>query len=186
VHFVKWLREGPSPYATSLAMIGAKPGQHVVVFGVGDGGLAAAVALVTGLNGRTLVVDSSADAIQRLDGAAAKAGALVESINGPLTTLPLESGTFDVAVLHHTMTAADPSAMIAEAARVLRDGGRMLVIEGEGRPGMFGRFRRPSGPGPSLGGDAVRDLLEGSGLRAARVLGESDGFVYVEGVKPRG
>ena len=165
-------------------MIGAKPGQHVVVFGVGDGGLAAAVALVTGLNGRTLVADSSADAIQRVDGAAAKAGALVESINGPLTTLPLESGTFDIAVLHHTMTAADPSAMIAEAARVLRDGGRLLVIEGEGRPGMLGRFRRP--PGPSLSGDAVRDLLEASGLRAARVLGESDGFVYVEGVKPRG
>jgi ubiquinone/menaquinone biosynthesis C-methylase UbiE len=165
-------------------MIGAKPGQQVIMFGVGDGGLAAAVALVTGLNGRTLVVDPSADAIQRLDSAAANAGALVESMNGPLTSLPLENGVFDIALLHRTMTAADPSAMLTEAARVLRDGGRMLVIEGEPRPGVLGLFRRPAAPG--LSGDAVRELLSRTGLRAARILGESDGFVYAEGVKPRG
>jgi ubiquinone/menaquinone biosynthesis C-methylase UbiE len=165
-------------------MIGAKPGQQVIVVGVGDGGLAAAVALVTGLNGRTLVVDPSADAIQRLDAAAAKAGALVESMNGSLTALSLDSGTFDIAVLHRAMSATDPSGMVAEATRVLRDGGRMLVIEGDPRPGMFGRLRRPSSP--TLSGDAVRELLAQAGLRAARVLGESDGFVYVEGVKPRG
>jgi ubiquinone/menaquinone biosynthesis C-methylase UbiE len=180
---VKWLREGPSPYKTALAMIGPKPGQQVVVLGTGDGGLAAAIALVTGLNGRTLVVDPAPDARKQLDTAAAKAGALVDFDGAPLAMLPLDSDHFDIAVLQHALGNPADSAVLSEAARVVREGGRLLVIEDAPRPGLLGFLGR--GKTPRADGGTVRDLLLTVGLRAARVLAESDGVMYVEAVKPR-
>ena len=73
-----WFRQGPSPHQTALAMIGAKAGHHVVIAGADDPDLAAALALVTGLNGQTLVVDERSDAEALVNAAAAKAGALMD------------------------------------------------------------------------------------------------------------
>ena len=53
---MKLFRNAASPYQTSLAMIGAKAGSTVIVVGASEPALAAEVALVTGLNGRTLAV----------------------------------------------------------------------------------------------------------------------------------
>ena len=180
---MSWLRPGPSPYQTALAMIGAKPGQQVLVLGAGDAGLSAALALITGLNGRTLVIDPSPAARARIDAAAAKAGALVESDRAPLVMLPVDSGGFDIAVVQHVLgSAADRLSILSEAARTVREGGRVLVIEDAPRQGVLGLFRRPSSP--AIDGGTVRDLLVTIGLRAARVLAETDGVVYVEAVKP--
>jgi len=180
---MKWLREGPGPYQTALAMIGAKAGQQVLVLGAGDAGLSAALALITGLNGRTLVIDPSPAAQARIDAAAAKAGALVESDRAPLVMLPVDSGGFDIAVVQYMLgSAADRLSILSEAARTVREGGRVLVIEDAPRPGVLGLFRRPSSP--VIDGGTVRDLLVTIGLRAARVLAETDGVVYVEAVKP--
>ena len=180
---MKWLREGPGPYQTPLAMIGAKAGQQVLVLGADNGGLVAAIALVTGLNGRTLVIDPSADAAGRVETAAAKAGALVESDQAPLVMLPLDTGSFDIAVVQRALrSVVDPSSILSEAARAVREGGRVLVIEDAQRPGLFGLLRRPESP--AIQGETVRDLLVMIGMRAARVLAETDGVVYVEAVKP--
>lgn len=180
---MKWLREGPSPYKTALAMIGPKPGQQVLVLGAGDGGLAAAIALVTGLNGRTLVVDPAPEARKLLDIAVAKAGALVDFDGAPFAMLPLDANHFDIAVVLHALADPADSAVVSEAARVVREGGRLLVIEDAPRPGPLGFLRR--GKTPGVDGETVRDLLVRVGLRAARVLAESDGLLYVEAVKPR-
>jgi ubiquinone/menaquinone biosynthesis C-methylase UbiE len=54
----------------------------------------------------------------------------VDVRQGELESLPLDTGSLDAAVLslvlHHT---ADPAVVIAEAARVLRPGGRLLVVD---------------------------------------------------------
>jgi ubiquinone/menaquinone biosynthesis C-methylase UbiE len=180
---MKWLRQGASPYQTALAMIGAKPGQQVLVVGAADGKLAAAVALVTGLNGRTLVVDRSPEAQPRVESAGAAAGALVDFERAPLTMLPLDTGAFDLTIVQHELGApkAEPSLILAEAARVVRDGGRVIVIEAARRPGLLGLLQRPARP--TVDGGTIRDLLVSLGLRAARVLAEADGAVYVEAVK---
>lgn len=181
---MSWFKKGPSPHQTAVAMVGAKPGSIVVVLGAGDGGLAAELALVTGLNGQTVVVDPAAGTEATVMNAAAEAGALVDFKQGLLTELPAESGSVDVAVIQRQLAASGSArpAIVAEAIRVIRPGGRVVVIEGQEPKGFFG------GRGSSaeaLGGATVLALFDGSELRAARVLAESDGNAFVEAVKPR-
>jgi len=52
----------------------------------------------------------------------------VEVIEGDMHALPYDSGSFDLVVLMHALTYADkPAKAVAEAARVLRSGGRLLL-----------------------------------------------------------
>jgi len=50
--------------------------------------------------------------------------------HGDLHRPPFEPGSFDVAVMHHVLHLLDaPGAAIADAARLLRPGGRLLVAD---------------------------------------------------------
>ena len=50
--------------------------------------------------------------------------------HGDLHRPPFEAGSFDVAVMHHVLHLLDaPGAAIADAARLLRPGGRLLVAD---------------------------------------------------------
>jgi ubiquinone/menaquinone biosynthesis C-methylase UbiE len=182
---VKWLKSDPRPNQTALAMIGAKPGQQILVLGARDGQLAAAIAGVTGLNGRTIVVDPSTESQARVDGAAAEAGVLVEFTQEPFLPLSSAPDLFDVVVLHQNLgePGINRAALVNEAARVVRPGGRVIVIEGEAVSGFRALFQRP--PQRALTGAAARDLLTAAGLRASRVLSETDGVTYVEAARPR-
>jgi len=79
--------------------------------------------------GRVVAVDTSG---QMLEAARARLGQFpnVETRSGTLERLPVADGDLDVGllvlVLHHT---ADPSRVLAEAARVIRPGGRVLVAD---------------------------------------------------------
>jgi ubiquinone/menaquinone biosynthesis C-methylase UbiE len=117
---MRWLTPNPRPFQTALAMIGAKPGSQVLVVGAGDGRLAAAVAGVTGLNGRTLVIDPSAEAHVVVDRAAAEAGVLVEFETSGLSALSAASNVFDVTVVNQrgAPAAAAVGPLLDEAVRV--------------------------------------------------------------------
>lgn len=181
---MRFLNPNPRPFQTALAMIGPKPGSQVLVLLAGDGRLAAAVAGVTGLNGRTLVIDPSAGAQTAVERAAADAGVLVEFQQSALANLPGDA-VFDVVVVHQRMsvTTDDPAPLLAEAVRVVRPGGRVVVVEGSMAPGWRERLQRPRQS--PVSGEIIRDLLTAAGLRATRVLAETDGVTYVEGAKPR-
>jgi SAM-dependent methyltransferase len=163
-------------------MVGAKAGQQVLFLGARDARLPAEVARVTGLNGRTVVVDSDPGAERAVQSAAASAGALVEFQTDPA---PAPGGAYDIVVVHQSLTTArtSPDQLIASAAQLLREGGRVVVIEGAPTAGVFARLRKPAAP--AIASDQIRQLLTSAGLRAARVLAESDGVTYVEGSKPR-
>ena len=164
-------------------MIGVKPGAAALVIGAGDPALAAALALITGLNGRTVVVSGNADDAAPVKIAADKAGALVDF--EPLTAnrLPFDAETFDAVVLQRQLGShADANrSIVDDGVRVVRSGGRMIAIEGEVRTGLLASMWRSSAPPPD--GTAIASRLTQARLVAVRVLGESDGVVYVEGRK---
>jgi ubiquinone/menaquinone biosynthesis C-methylase UbiE len=162
-------------------MIGAKPGTTVIIVGAGEPELAAEVALVTGLNGRTIVAIPSQDSKPQIELAAANAGALVEIETAPATTLPVGDGTVDIAVITGLGEAADKrDSIVREAMRALRPGGRVIVIEGKKPAGL----RKLWSAGPAAaGGDEIVATLAAAGLRGTRRLGDAEGVSYFEGTK---
>src|SRR6187399_1399793 len=145
---LKWFRQGPPPYQTSLAMVGVRPGDRVLVAGKPEPELPAQLARLTGLNGQTVVVNQPADRRVAIEKAAATEGVLVEFADAPPTELPADDGVVDIVVLALHLSHTDPSAwraLLAEGFRSLRPGGRFLVIAGTRRTGLFGSGR-PSAP----------------------------------------
>ena len=180
---MKLFRTAASPHQTALAMIGAKAGSTVIVVGASEPALAAEVALVTGLNGRTLVVVPERANQTAIDTAAANAGALVEVETAPATALPGADDTFDIAVLLDAGHASDRDRIVLEATRVIRPGGRVVVIEGKKSKGLRKLWSGTPGD-PGTAGDAIVALLSAAGLRGARLLGNAEGLSYFEGTKP--
>jgi ArsR family transcriptional regulator len=89
---------------------------------------------------------------------------------GDMYRLPAPDATYDVAVmqmlLHH---AEDPPAALAEAARVLRPGGRLLVVD-LARHADAQMLPRLAHRWPGFDDAAMRDWLRGAGL----IVGAAD------------
>jgi ubiquinone/menaquinone biosynthesis C-methylase UbiE len=164
-------------------MVAARAAGVVAVLGVPgpvEAALAAEIGLETGLNGRTLVIDVGTEARSRVEAAAAKAGALVEFEWAPVTMLPLESGTFDLAVINRQLASLEGHNRVAccqEALRIIKPNGRVVVIEGVRRPGLFGLIPVRI---PGLAPDEVKDALTRAGAKAVRLLADVDGVVFFE------
>jgi SAM-dependent methyltransferase len=108
----------------ALALLPA--GCVIADLGCGTGALAARL---SGVAGRVLAVDNSpamlAAARRRLG-----ASQNIELIEADLAQLPLEDGLCDGALLVLVLTyVADPAAVLAEARRILRPGGRLVVVD---------------------------------------------------------
>src|SRR5215472_1963867 len=137
------LREGPSPHRTSVAMVGARPGDRVLVVGAGNAGFPAELAQVTGLTGEVRVADDAPGAAAAIEAAVRRTGALVELDQAPATRLPFDAGSFDVVVINRRFgpqNDADRAASASEAVRIARPGGRIVVIEDAAATGLFARF----------------------------------------------
>ncbi len=79
--------------------------------------------------------------------------------------LPLAEASFDVAVMQMVLHyAEDPSGVLAEAARVLSPGGRLIVIDlaQHGRDDLLSRLAHRW---PGFSDETMRSLLEGAGMR---------------------
>lgn len=112
---------------TQLALLGLLPG-HWTVADLGCGSGQAAAALASCVR-RVIGVDQSA---AMLKAARKRTAGLtnVELRKGSLESLPLEDGCVDGALLLLALTyVAEPRRVLEEAARVLRPGGRLVVVD---------------------------------------------------------
>ena len=107
------------------------PGERVVDCGSGSGVDSLIAARLVGPTGSVIGVDMTAPMLDRARRAAAEAGvANVEFREGFLEALPVESGWADVVISNGVLNLVpDKAAALAEMARVLRPGGRLLVAD---------------------------------------------------------
>ncbi len=143
------------------------PPLDLVDIGCGDGYLAVEAARwarhVTG-------IDRSDDVLERAKTLAAKRQVTnVEWRKGDLSRLPLRDASHDVALLSQSLHhASDPERAIAEAVRVLRPSGRLLLMDLKAHDQSWVRARFGDRHlGFSI--EELRELLEGGGLTHVRV-----------------
>lgn len=115
------------PNVTEAALLGLLPSHWTVAdLGCGTGQVAAALAPCVS---RVIGVDRSAE---MLEAAAARTRELanVELRPGDLESLPLDDARCDAAVMVLVLAyLPDPAAALAEAARILRPGGRLVILD---------------------------------------------------------
>ena len=179
------------PYHLAVGMTGVKLGDRLAQIGCADGGRMAAIASKVGLSGRAVVVapDEWSAALARKG--AANAGVLVEVEIAPPTRLPLENDSTDLVIVDDTagvvgsLHADDRATAMHELLRIVRPGGRAMILGSAPRAGLGALLHRGAqGPPFALSGDANQSLQSG-GFTMVRTLAEHEGLVFVEAVKPR-
>lgn len=176
----KWFRTSTlDPLIVSMA--GVKLGNRVLVAGCGDPRFIAAVASKSGLTGRACAIDDSDARVREAERVTLAEGALVEASVAPLDAFPFEPSSFDLVVLRDLLSTRDSPthpAIISEASRVLRPGGRCMVIDTLPRSFFSGQTAVASRA------EAAVALLKAHGFAAVRTLAEREGTVFVEAFKP--
>ncbi len=177
-----------NPYMLITGMSGVKMGDRMLQVGCSDGGALAAIASKVGLSGRALAIVPDIATAVRVQNGARRQGVLVDVEVAPPTPLPAGDADLDLVVVDDaarqfaSLDAAMQTAIVQDTIRVLKPGGRILVISAlpaEGLAAVLGR-----GPkGPAYDATAT---LEAGGCRFVRVLGEREGLRFVEGTKNRG
>jgi ubiquinone/menaquinone biosynthesis C-methylase UbiE len=182
-----FLREstvGREPLA--IAMSGVRMGERLLQIGIDTPLVTRLLAAKPGLSGESAVVcvdDATAAKARR---AVSESGALVNIGVHALDALPFADGSFDLVVLHNRngdlsdALAGHGSPPVEECRRVLRSGGRIVVLE-KGSPSGLSAFLH-SRKDRTQEEAAVR-TLESAGFRAVRTLGDRDGYRFVEGLK---
>ena len=162
-------------------MTGVKLGDRLLIMGGSDAKTVALLALKPGISGRACVVDDDPAIAARAGEAATREGALIETEHAPITMLPYDAGAFDIVVLNHALGKLPDSrraGALAEARRVLREGGRGVAIEPAARGGLAALIG-----GTRLASSDIERVMTDVGFRAVRTLAERDGLAFIEGAK---
>jgi len=166
-----------------VTMAGVKLGNRFLAVGVRDPGLIAVLSARAGLTGTACAVDADEDAVKKAAVSIEAGGVLAEVIRAPWGLWPYDEGAFDVALVKDllpALTSDNRSRCVSEMLRVLRPGGRAVVIEPAPRGG-FGALLNRQTVDPKYRGPL--QALKDEGFAAVRELAERDGVLYVEGIK---
>lgn len=123
-----------------LAGLALEPGEVFVDIGCGPGYFAFPAAQAVGSRGKVYAVDISLDMLMQLGQRLYAAGlSNVETILSKESNIPLPDGCADAALLANVLhEAEDPLALLAEARRLVRVGGRLLVVDWRREPTPVG------------------------------------------------
>ena len=177
-----WFRKTSSePLAVTMAAV--KLGDRFLSVGLRDIPLIAAVAAKSGLTGRACGVDADEARVTAAGAAIEREGALVEVTRAPFGMWPYDESSFDVAVIAHLLPSLAPNVRVgcvSEVLRVLRPGGRVVVIEPAPRGGLGALI---AGKGAQTTYEGPVKTLRDAGFAAVRLLAETDGVLYAEGIR---
>jgi SAM-dependent methyltransferase len=187
---VPFLRKAAARDPLPVTMSGVRMGERLLQIGVDDARLAGQLAAKVGLSGHAATVVADEAAASRARDAMADAGVLADVHVARLDSLPFDPDSFDALVVHNmnnliaSIDRAQRPRVIEQWRRALRMGGRIIVIDAGARGGIGALLR--SGPKidveyESAGGTIA--ALEGGGFRPVRLLGDREGFKFVEGLK---
>jgi SAM-dependent methyltransferase len=180
------------PHALIVAMTGIRMGERLLQIGSADRAMLGALASKVGLSGRAAAVVFDDESRARAEASATRAGALVDVVVSADGTIAFEEDDFDLVVVDNSgdligaMTPERRVRTLQEARRVLRPGGRILVVERGERGGLGALFSRPAASGQFRGLGGSTTALEAEGFRSVRVVAEREGQRFIEGLKPRG
>jgi ubiquinone/menaquinone biosynthesis C-methylase UbiE len=144
------------------------PGESVLDVGCGTGTLAIAAKKKVGLESRVSGVDASQEMIARAERKAIKARVEVQFRNALAEALPFKDEQFDVVlttVMFHHMAPRVRELAANEIRRVLKPGGRVLVVDfckpSARKKGLLGHFHGGHG---HVKPEDLNALFTGSGL----------------------
>jgi SAM-dependent methyltransferase len=174
-------------YAALAALSGAAPGDRVLDVGSGTGALTTALAARVGPEGQVTGVDPSEPMVAF---ARRSAPPHIRYAVHPAESLPFADGVFDAVasalVLHH-VDADRRGEALAEMARVLRPGGRLLLVDFRPPDNRLGRALVGALTGPDMAHNDVAGLsglIRAAGLTSVQEGRRSVVFAYVLAGKP--
>ncbi|MBU8897053.1 bifunctional demethylmenaquinone methyltransferase/2-methoxy-6-polyprenyl-1,4-benzoquinol methylase UbiE [Corallococcus sp. H22C18031201] len=128
---------------TAVRLSGAKPGDRILDCASGTGDLALVFKRKVGAQGRVVGTDFCPEMLQVAPDKARQAGLEVEFQVADAMALPFADDSFDVAsIAFGIRNVDDPVKCLKEMARVVRPGGRVVVLEFGQPSGFFGGLFR--------------------------------------------
>ena len=153
----------------TLDLARVAPGDTVLDVACGTGSLALAAKRRVGAHGVVHGIDASPEMIERATAKVRKARVPVDIREGLAESLPLPDASVDVVLgtlMVHHLPGPTRQAAVREMRRVLRPGGRVLLVDfakgNAGKPrGLLDHLHRHGGVRP----DDLAGLVEGAGMR---------------------
>jgi ubiquinone/menaquinone biosynthesis C-methylase UbiE len=182
--FLRQSTVGREPLA--IAMSGIRMGERLLQIGIDTPPVTSLLAAKPGLSGASSIVLIDEATAAQARRAVSETGALVDIAVHALDALPFDNGSFDLVVFHNrtgqlsSHVTGDDVRALGECHRVLRSGGRIVMLESGTPSGLIAKFRGRKEQGQP---DAAIRALEAAGFRAVRMLGDRDGYRFVEGLK---